>query len=154
MPAAGHSPRAPDLGACPRLATVAAGVLLCLVVLGCMSISFGGKNVCCGDPQEPLEQKGELCLEAQGEIDVYYPLPYASPPNLTVDAASHKVVVLEQKPDHFRAYGAGKAKWVARGVRLGPTVVVNGPPALPPPAPLPGPAPTPPPAPPPPEPRP
>ena len=154
MPAAGPSPRTPGLGACPRLATVAAGVLLCLVVLGCMSISFGGKNVCCSDPQEPLEQKGELCLEAQGEIDVYYPLPYASPPNLTVDASSHHVVVLDQKPDHFRVTGTGKLKWVARGVRVGPTVVVPGPPTPLPPALLSGPPPPPPPAPPPPEPRP
>ncbi|HZY91072.1 MAG TPA: hypothetical protein VFE78_39985 [Gemmataceae bacterium] len=136
----------------PRLATVAAGVLLCLVVLGCMSISFGGKSICGGDPTEPFEQKGEVCLAAQGEIDVYYPLPYASPPNLTVDAPSHHVVVFEQKPDHFRVGGAGKMTWVARGVRAGPTVVVPVPPTLPPPAPLPGPPLTP--APPPPEPRP
>jgi hypothetical protein len=118
---------------------VAAGVLLCLVVLGCMSISFGGKNVCCTDPQEPFEQKGELCLEAQRELEVYYPLPYSSPPNLTVDGPLHHVVVLEQKPDHFRVAGTGKVKWVARGTRAGPTVVVPGPPALSPPAALPGP---------------
>ena len=134
----------------PRLATLAAGVLLCVVVLGCMSISFGGKNLCCTDPQEPFEQKGEVCLDAQGEIDVYYPLPYVSPPNLTVEAESHKVVVLEQKPDHFRVGGFGKLTWVARGVRVGPTVVVPVAPSPPPPA-LAGP---PPPVPPPPEPRP
>lgn len=134
----------------PRLATLAAGLLLCVVVLGCMSISFGGKNVCCNDPQEPFEQKGELCLEAQGEIDVYYPIPYASPPNLTVDGPLHSAVVFDQKPDHFRVAGNGKLTWVARGVRAGPTVVVPVLPSPPPPA-LAGPAP---PLPPPPEPRP
>src|SRR4051794_20780431 len=102
--------RPPLRAAGPRLATLAAGVLLCVVVLGCMSISFGGKSVCCPDPQEPLEQKGELCLEAQGEIDVYSPVPYAGPPNLTVDGPLHRVVVLDQRPDHFRVAGTGKLK--------------------------------------------
>lgn len=140
----------PTVRPSPRLAALAAGVLLCLVVLGCMSISFGGKNVCCTDPAEPFEQKGELCLAAQGEIDVYYPVPYVSPPNLTVDGPAHKVLVLDQKPDHFRVAGTGKLTWVARGVRSGPTVVVPVAPSPPPPA-LAGPAP---PLPPPPEPRP
>jgi hypothetical protein len=151
MPAARPFPGPAPRTACPRLATLAAGVLLCLVVLGCMSISFGGKSVCCTDPQGPLEQKGELCLEAQGEIDVYYPLPYASPPNLTVDGPLHRVAVLDQKPDHFRVAGPGKLKWVARGVRAGPAVVVPVAPS-PPPAALAGPPPAP--LPPPPEPRP
>ncbi len=146
MPTARSVPRL-----APRRAALAAGVLLCLVVLGCMSISFGGKNYCCTDPQEPLEQKGELCLEAQGEIDVYYPLPYASPPNLTVDGPLHRAVILEQKPDHFRVAGSGKLKWVARGVRASPPVVVPVAPSPPPPA-LAGPPPAP--VPPPPEPRP
>jgi hypothetical protein len=139
--------------ACTRLAALAAGVLLCLVVLGCMSISFGGKNICCPDPPEPFEQKGEVCLSGQGD-DVYYPIAYASPPNLTVNSSLGSATVVEQKPDHFRVCGTGKVKWVARGVRVGPTVVIPGPPTPPPPALLPGPPLTPAPTPPPPEPKP
>jgi hypothetical protein len=93
-----------------------------------------------------LEQEGEVTL-ARGAIqDVYYPVPYISPPNLTVDSPLQECALVSQKVDHFRVEntctsGSVSAHWKAKGVKVllaapaGPAV-----PQLPPPDPVPVPS--------------
>jgi hypothetical protein len=56
------------------------------------------------------------------QFDVYYPIPYVSPPELTWINMPYDIRVLEQRPDGFRVqftgtfYGNGPPKWQARGV--------------------------------------
>jgi hypothetical protein len=105
--------------------TVCAVVFLACVVLGCMSISLG---IGTGHSDSGLlEQEGELDVKDGLTQTVFYPIPYASPPNLVVNDSFHSVVVEEQACDHFRFRGV-KAEpsvgWKAKGLR--------GPPPAPP----------------------
>ena len=76
-------------------------------------------------------------MTAGEERTVYYPVPYCSPPNLTleVDNGFVQVTLLDQKPDQFRFVSRGLAVnnkvdvcWKAKGVRAG-----GPPPPVPPP---------------------
>lgn len=92
--------------------------VVCGLVAGisCMSIGIGNKTV---DPSAggTLKQQGEFNLldSPQGTVDVYYPRPYASPPNLRlsgndlVHTVADCIEIVEQKPDHFtlRRKGSG-----------------------------------------------
>jgi hypothetical protein len=136
-----------------------AGAILILIFLGCMSLSFGGLSIGCKtEPDGTVCQEGKVSLHKGHELDVYYPVPYASPPNLELTGDCDKCEIMEQKADHFRIRCNDSCdatpNWQARGVRrpppeITPTVVVTPPappPAPPPPsnsAPVPLPAPTP-----------
>jgi hypothetical protein len=101
----------------------AAGALslaaLAVIVLGCMSLSFGGRNYTTHLVEDDglLCQEGKVKLGCSEERAVYYPIPYASPPNLDVSAGIVEVAVLDQKPDHFRV------RW-APGISSGPPPLV------------------------------
>lgn len=137
----------------PRARRLAAGIaaaLAAVVVLGCMSISIGkftGSTF--------TDDAGALCQSDEEEIkpgceqDIYYPIPYASVPHLTLSSTPFdQVVLVEQREDRFRVRNTGaftyKITWKAKGLRA--TTVVTVPPPLPPVVPVP---PTPPAAPPP-----
>lgn len=133
-----------------------AGVVIVLIILGCMSLSFGGLSIGCKtEPDGTVCQEGKVSLHQGQEFDVYYPVPYASPPNLEISGDSDNCEILEQKADHFRIRCKGAADaaphWQARGLKppaAAPTVIVTppAPPAVPPPtegAPIPLPVPTP-----------
>jgi hypothetical protein len=56
--------------------------------------------------QETLKQEGQVQVPKEG-LEVYYPVPYESPPNLTFAAQMPgfvplEHVVVEQKADHFK----------------------------------------------------
>ncbi|MFO0843671.1 MAG: hypothetical protein U0797_14950 [Gemmataceae bacterium] len=102
---------------------------LAVIFLGCMSLSFGGRNYTTQLVEdEVLCQEGTVSFRSCDERAVYYPIPYASPPNLDVKTAFGDVVLLDQKPDHFRVawkgsgptFGADQVKWKAKGVRRSP----------------------------------
>jgi hypothetical protein len=132
--------------------------VLVALLLGCVSLSIG-----CGDktrlvPSDDgtLVQSGEAKVPGDAELDIFYPAPFAGPPNLTVDDTFNHCVVVSQFPDHFRVKNTfgirQEMKWTARGVRAVPVVpavlaVPQTPPPPPPttdaPAPLPPPAPIP-----------
>jgi len=92
-----------------------------LILLGCMNFAVG--NHCSDAPEGILEQKGEVHLRPMDEQDVYYPVAYASVPNVELSANYHLVVIEDQKEDHFRIRNTSKSivstGWHARGVRAG-----------------------------------
>jgi hypothetical protein len=99
-------------------------------MLGCMSISCGGHHDSCNG--DVLSQEGKLSLRAGGETDVYYPQPYASPPNLSAEETFTNYEIVEQKADHFRIRNTSpfdiNVTWTARGVKhAAPPVVVVSP---------------------------
>jgi hypothetical protein len=122
-----------------------AGTILILIFLGCMSLSFGGLSIGCKtEPDGTICQEGKTSVHKGEELDVYYPVPYASPPNLVLCGSSDDCEIIEQKADHFRIRCKGPfdrtPQWQARGLRCPPpgatpTVVVTppAPPAAPPP---------------------
>jgi hypothetical protein len=61
---------------------------------------------------------------ATGEpITVYYPVPYASPPNLEIHDSFHNCRILEQRADGFRIVQDNPVltfTWTARGVKSAP----------------------------------
>jgi hypothetical protein len=115
-----------------------------------MSITFGGLSF--GSRTEAdgtFCQEGEIHVLKGDEQDVYYPAPYAGPPNLELTDNVDQCLVLEQKPDHFRVRNPGPFEstlhWKARGLRVAAVPVVTPPPppvpagpAHPPPCPGPG----------------
>ncbi|HEY7157155.1 MAG TPA: hypothetical protein VH575_24590, partial [Gemmataceae bacterium] len=80
-----------------------AGVVIVLIILGCMSLSFGGLSIGCKtEPDGTVCQEGKVNLHQGQELDVYYPVPYTSPPNLELSGDADKCEIVEQKADHFR----------------------------------------------------
>jgi hypothetical protein len=84
---------------------VLAGAALLLIFLGCMSLSIG----CKPDGDGTICQEGKVCLQGEEERDVYYPVPYASPPNLEISDGGSWYEIIEQKADHFRIRSGGAA---------------------------------------------
>ena len=113
-----------------RRVGTAAGAVSFLVFMGCMSFAIGPHY---DAPPEGgvLEQEGEASLRQLAEVDVYYPVPYAFPPNLDVTDPYHNAEVLEQRADHFRVrntcgHPVG-VTWKVKGVRYSPAAVSTPP---------------------------
>jgi hypothetical protein len=108
---------------------LASGVFLAFT-LGCMSLSFGGRNEVVGPGDTAngvVRQDGTVEVPPHQETVVFYPIPYASTPNLTVlDAPRMKrpFHLTEQRPDGFRVKNDTSdplmVDWSAKGVRLPP----------------------------------
>jgi hypothetical protein len=107
-------------------------VLVCLPLLatGCLCLNFGD----CDRPEVDgvLTQKGEVTC-AFGKpgtpMTVYYPVPYASPPNLEIHDHFKRYIILEQRADCFRIVQdmpGLPVEWTARGVRA-PSLTTVGP---------------------------
>jgi hypothetical protein len=54
------------------------------------------------DPPDPQLQEGTLSLPDKEAHDIFYPRPFARPPNLTVGISSGDLVVVEQRADGFK----------------------------------------------------
>jgi hypothetical protein len=133
---------------------VAASIMLA-IIMGCMSLSMS--IGCKTGPDGTTCQEGKVSVEDGQELDVYYPIPYASPPNLEISGDSESYQIIEQKADHFRIRNQCVNRryqwnWKARGSKCppgaAPTVIVTppSPPPVPPPPggpPIPLPQPTP-----------
>jgi hypothetical protein len=122
---------------------------LVVIFLGCMSLSIGERKVVEKIVPAECTEEGVLCQEGKVTFQrgssqvVYYPIPYASPPNLEINqdgpfCFSDDVILVEQKDDHFivRTNSSGSpvtVRWRARGLRR-PAAPVPTPagPALPP----------------------
>ncbi len=80
-----------------------AATLSILIILGCMSFSIERgervKVVEISSGAEVFEQKGSVMLEPSVPVVVYYPVPYATPPNLTLQHSSFEII--QQYPDRF-----------------------------------------------------
>jgi hypothetical protein len=109
-----------------RPAGLLAGVFVTLIILGCMSISFGGRHYASTDGT--IVQEGEVRLSPGAEQVIYYPAPYASIPNLELTSEADYMQIVEQHEDRFRVRNTDrhfrrKAQWKARGVRTHPLPV-------------------------------
>jgi hypothetical protein len=111
------------------MAVVSASVILVGIIVGCMNICVD-RSVGVG-PDGLCKQTGTFTVKSGEEIDVYYPLPYPFPPNVTLNCAfnSADYVLVGQFPDHFRVkntgHFAGEVSWEAKGSRQPPPVVVH-----------------------------
>jgi hypothetical protein len=78
-------------------------------------------------PVESFEQEGSFNLVAGAEGQVNFPLPYKSPPNVTLDVGSfNKTIISEATETGFKwknlakgddTFNAGKTKWTSKGIR-------------------------------------
>jgi hypothetical protein len=152
-------PKPTSLAKSPTLRKLAAfaTLLLVAITLGCMSLSFGERTVTYapGDGPPPsavpsdgvlYAQEGTAKVKANGTSTIYYPLPYASSPNLEVREDESTVKwdehfeIVEQRPDRFTVRNtdwawAHSLHWVAKGARPAPPAGTAPPPpepALPP----------------------
>lgn len=130
-----------------RRAALVTGAFAVLSMLSCMSFNIGGKVYECKTEDGLLIQQGQARVPAGVEQDVYYPVPYASTPNLETSDCWSSTIVVMQCPTHFRVRNTSdsveRVEWTVRGVR-GVPVAVGGPgPALGPPSSLPPPRPIP-----------
>ena len=121
--------RRPDQRRSPSLACLGALILCCVGSMGCLSFSCGGRTI--NNPHDDpsvLSQTGSVTVVHGQELQVYYPVPYASPPNLELDDNLHRYEIIDQKPDRFRirnvsGLGNFEVRWTARGVRATPAIV-------------------------------
>ena len=113
-----------------KTAAAAAAGLGAVIVLGCMNLSLGGKHdeVCKPVVEEipTFEQVGKIPIRAGHDPVVYYPVAFASPPNLEVEDPFGLCDVVEQKENcfkvHFHANVTSSPQsltWKARGIRTG-----------------------------------
>jgi hypothetical protein len=118
-----------------KTAACLAVALSAVIVLGCMSLSFGCKEgdvikVC--EPQT-FEQVGKIQVRSSPlDQTYYYPVPFASRPNLEIDDPYNMCEVVDQQENYFKVKfhanitsSTQQLTWKARGV--------HGPAAAPPP---------------------
>jgi hypothetical protein len=91
-------------------------------------------------PEDPLfTQRGKLAVPEDVVVEVFYPWPYQSPPNLALEGSFPDLFMIEeQKADHFKIKrkghwtGFSEISWCSRGLRV-PVVSTPAPPPSPPP---------------------
>jgi hypothetical protein len=114
-----------------RLLGTAAGLFLLGIILGCMSVSFEGRKQIFQHDDQTYSQTGKIEIPPGQELEIYYPVPYAGPPNLVVSSTFSECQVIEQRPDHFRVKNTMSSPreitWTARGLK-GPPAIVATPP--------------------------
>jgi hypothetical protein len=117
-----------------RLAAASGTLLFLVIVLGCMSLQFGGgasTTEVVHTDDTAYAQTGKVHVPPGKEIEVYYPVSYVSSPNLELDSTFDDCLIVEQKADHFLVKNTGsfsrEAKWKARGTKGSPPAVVAGP---------------------------
>jgi hypothetical protein len=132
MPAEPSVRPTPPLGRLLRIllsrpAGAAAGAATALIILGCMSITLGGRTVTYENAtiEGVTTFEGDAHVAGSGCQDVYYPAPFASKPNLEVTDAWGDCAVIDQHEEFFRLQNASAfgrtAHWKARGVRGTPS---------------------------------
>jgi hypothetical protein len=107
--------------------TVLVAALVAAVVATLISVGVNLLMAKLGGGQgDRLVQEGKVIVGVQGEQQVFYPIPYAAPPNLQLGAGPadmHSVKITEQKPDHFKVMPVGginaprEYRWRAEGIR-------------------------------------
>src|SRR6516165_1030845 len=98
LPSFWESQGATMLVACFVSAVVAGGVMLAL--------DFPGGGL--GGGGDTLVQQGKAVVIRNQALEVYYPIPYASPPHLNLSGFfPGSCALVEQKPDHFKIENLG-----------------------------------------------
>jgi hypothetical protein len=108
---------------------VAAGVAVFLAfALGCMSIQLGGRNEVFQTDELTGLQTGRVDIPPGAILEIYYPVPYQSPPNLTIETSWQDCLIVEQKADHFKVKNpsgtAREVTWKARGLRIATSLAI------------------------------
>jgi hypothetical protein len=112
-------------GQVERGAAIVLGSAFLAICLGCASFQFGGHTevvppapaVAAPSDDPAITQSGTGTSRGGNEQDVFYPVPFASPPNLEVHDIIGHVVVTEQRPDRFHVKNVvHEFTWKARGV--------------------------------------
>jgi hypothetical protein len=123
----GEGIMAPVLGrkGCAR-ARLFAGLGIAIFIgfsLGCMNLSFGGRTEVVTKESDSIAdgvQRGKAYADYGQEVVIYYPIPYASPPNLEIENDGKRYLhIVEQKPDCFKVknnHVGVEIAWKARGV--------------------------------------
>jgi len=115
-----------------RLVGIAAATFLLAVVLGCMNISFEGRRHIVNNDDQTYSQTGEMEVPPGQELEVFYPIPFASPPNLVIASSFSQCQMIEQRPDRFRVKNPTglphEVTWTARGMKGPPPGLVVLPP--------------------------
>jgi hypothetical protein len=114
-----------------------AAVLLVAIVLGCMSVSVDPSNTTMDDGV--CKQTGTVSVLPGEEVEVFYPKPFATTPNLQIISPLGECRAVAQYPDRFRVRNTGvlfdrEITWEAKGIL--PAVIATPPapgsaPALP-----------------------
>lgn len=98
------------------------------VFFGCMSFTIDrsqrGPAAVTVAGGQLLDQEGAAAVPVGKAVDVFYPIPHSSPPNLTLDedfgTVFDRCTLVEQQPDHFRVRNDGvferKVHWKTKGV--------------------------------------
>src|SRR4051794_15850307 len=98
-----------------KLQLIWLGLLALILGFGCGSIQVSAPPT-----EDATRQRGKAVVPAGEELDVYYPVPFNSPPNLLVQSTFNDCSIIEQKPDHFRVKNnnpfSREVTWDARGV--------------------------------------
>ena len=123
---------------CSRAAGAVAACLSAVIAFGCMGIAIGNRTAeetkaCCSpgvDDSGALMQEGKIHIRPGSEKLIYYPIPYASPPNLEIEDTCDYCDVIEEKENCFRVRFHDNFTttqqtlcWKARGVRCPPPPV-------------------------------
>jgi hypothetical protein len=108
------------------LVVLSAAAVLVAIGLGCMNICVDRSVSTAEDGV--WKQTDTVAVPAGHEQDVFYPIPYGNPPNLTISSSFNECVVVAQFPDHFRVKNPDvfehDVEWVAKGLRVPPMPVV------------------------------
>ena len=134
-----------------RLAGIVSATAIVVIFVGCMSLQFGGDRreevissstetqVAYPPGDGPLEQTGLCAVPPENGVQVvYYPIPYISPPNLSISGSDDQVEIIEQKREYFKvrnknSFFVKHFTWKANGVKIlmnpPPPPVVLRPPA-------------------------
>jgi hypothetical protein len=104
----------------PQIAALAA-VMVTIVIFGCLSLNFGGSDAVHDD--HVLAQEGSVNVPPNTQLEVYYPIPFGSTPNLIIDDCDGDCQLAEQKENRFRIFNKNPAKshaveWKAKGMRI------------------------------------
>jgi hypothetical protein len=118
-----------------RVQVCVATILCFLALMGCMSINVGGgDSKPCADSNGFLVQEGKIPVRNNGDLVIYYPKPYTSPPNLEIEDGNSVCEIVEQKENSFRvhfkptvAVSQQSITWKARGAQpVVPEIVPTG----------------------------
>jgi hypothetical protein len=111
----------------PRALVGLGGLLFVGFSVSCMNLNFGGKTeVVAPSDSHSAEglQRGKVFVPIGQEVNLYYPVPYVSPPNLEFEDAdaNRRLHIVDQKPDHVRVKNLSNAPvevpWKARGITV------------------------------------
>jgi hypothetical protein len=134
MPASPRPSRRFAFSPLGRTLGIGAAIALLFILLGCMSISIGRFSSTGSTTADDgtFCQEGEVTVPGNCVREVYFPVPYAHPPNLEVSDTFNHGELLEQKEGSFKVRNSSAFSltitWKARGIKVGAVPIAPLPP--------------------------